>query len=293
MRNLTIYHDNAINSAVLSGGNWQPNLPLANLYSPRTTKRARSVTTQAEDTQFRVSLSEGVLFYGIQVISTNLSSAGLYRISWYSDAAFTALVGQTPFIAVGLSIDWTNTDEWFAWESPNFWLGAVPFSDPDNQGRDIRHTFSTPIIAQYLKFELDDTTNSEGFIELGYLYIGKAFIPSINVDPEPQFARVSLTSVQEAVGGGQFFNRRGSRKKLQITWAVLSKTEVMGDLDEIIRIHDVDKPVYVDLDPEDTDLGRKTAFLARLSQLPEAKLLQAYLENDTAATIGFEFIQVL
>jgi hypothetical protein len=97
----------------------------------------------------------------------------------------------------------------------------------------------------------------------------------------------------EAVGGGKFFNRRGSRKRLTVTWDVLPKEEVLGDIDEIIRIQDIDKPVYVDLDPANLDSGRKTAFLASIEQLPEARLVQAFLEDDSAAAIGFDFIQVL
>jgi hypothetical protein len=30
-----------------------------------------------------------------------------------------------------------------------------------------------------------------------------------------------------------------------------------------------------------------------MAQLPESRLLEAYIENDTGATIGFEFQQVL
>jgi hypothetical protein len=144
-----------------------------------------------------------------------------------------------------------------------------------------------------LKIEFDDTTNSDGFVEVGYLYVGTPFIASINVAADPTFARLSLSSMQETVGGSQYFSRRASRKRMTVTWPLLPKEEVLGTIDEIIEIHDIDRPVFVDLDPENLDSGRKTAFLARIQQLPEAKLLDAYLESDTGAAIGFEFIQVL
>lgn len=296
MRNFTLYHSNALDSGVIEGGSWEPNLPLANLYIATTTRRARSTDAQLTSTQLQVGLSETITSFGIQIISTNLSSAARYRISWYSDSSFAApsLIDTTDWIPVGISIDWTNVLEWFDWLNPNFWLGAQPFVDPDNQGRDVRHTFDEPTSLQYVKIEFDDTTNADGFVEIGYLYIGHAFIPSVNIGPEPVFKRVSLSSMQEAIGGAAFFNRRGSRKSLQVAWAVLPKDEILNDIDAIIQLHDIDKPVYVDLDPENTlQSGRNTAFLARIAQLPEAQLLQVQLETDTAAAIGFEFIQVL
>ena len=293
MAKFTLYHTNAIDTATFAGGAWQPALPLSNLYSPRPTKRARSVDAQLSSTQFTVALVEAVVVHGVQVISTNLSGAGQYKVSWFADAAQTIQNGTTGWIPVGSGIDWADNTEWFDWLHPDFWLGALPFIDPDNQGRDIRHTFGTPTTVQYLKFEFDDVTNAKGYLEIGYLYIGHAFVPSINVDSTPTFSRVSLTSMVQAVGGSQFFNRRGSRKRLVVTWAVLPQQEVLTDIDEIVRIQDIDKAVYVDLNPDDLTSGAATSFLGRIQQLPEAQLLSAYIAGDTAATIGFEFTQVL
>jgi len=289
----TLYHSNAVDSGSFSGGAWQPNLPLANLYVPTTTRRARSVDTQLVSTQFKLTMAEPLTSRGIQIVGTNLSSAAQYRLSWYADQAFTLLNGTTGFIAVGSSIDWTNTLEWFDWLSINFWLGAEPFFDPDNLGRDIKYTFPIPTSLQFLKIEFDDTTNADGYVEVGYLFVGKSFIPSINVAPDPTFSRISLTSMQQTIGGSQYFNRRASRRHMTVSWPILPREEVLGDIDQIIEIHDIDRPVFVDLDPDNQDSGLKTSFLARLQQLPEAKLLEAYLESDTGAAIGFEFIQVL
>jgi hypothetical protein len=289
----TLYHTNAIDTAILAGGAWQPQLPLSNLYSPQPTRRARSVNAALTSTQFTVALTEAVVVRGIQVISTNMSAAGRYKMTWYADAGMTTENGSTGFVPVGTSIDWADISEWYDWLHPDFWLGALPFIDPDNHGRDIRHTFAQPTTVQYLKFEFDDVTNAKGYFEAGYLYIGHAFVPSINVDSTPTFSRVSLTSVVQAVGGSQFYNRRGSRKRLVVTWSVLPQTEVLVDIDEIVRIQDIDKAVYVDLEPENASSGGTTSFLGRIERLPESRLLSAYIAGDTAATIGFEFAQVL
>lgn len=291
----TLYHTNRIDTAVFAGGSWRPTLPLTNLYSPSTTRRARSTNTQLSSTQFTVSLADVLTVRGIQIISTNLSQAALYRITWYTDQTFTAVDSTTGWLPVGgSSIDWGDVAEWFDWLDPDFWLGAEPVVDPDNQGIDIRHTFASPESVKYLRIEFDDATNAAGFIEIGYLFMGAAFLPTYNVSPDPSYQRLSLTSMAEAVGGSQYFNRRASRKRLTVAWQLLPRREVFGEIEEIIRIHDIDRPVYVDLDPgELADAGRTTAFLARMAALPEARMLDAYIGGDTGATIGFEFIQVL
>jgi hypothetical protein len=292
----TLYHTNRMDTAVLSGGSWQPNLPLANLYSPSTTKRTRSVNAQLTSTQLRVTLTESISVRGIQIVATNLSSAAMYRITWYTDDTFSAQDSTTGWISVGgSSIDWNDSAEWLQWEDPDFWGGSEELLDPDNQGIDIRHNFASPESLQFVKIEFDDTTNSKGFVEIGYIFIGQSFIPTYNVSPDPTYGRESLTTVVQAVGGSQYFNRRGSRKRLQVTWQLLPKEEAFGEIEQIIRIHDVDRPVYVDLDPDNVllDSGRTTAFLARIAQLPQARLLSAYLNNDTGAAVGFEFIQVI
>lgn len=279
---------------MLAGGSWLASLPLENLREQRPTLRARSTDTQLASTQWTVSLSEPLTCKGIQLVSTNFSSAALYKITWYDDATFTTIAGTTGFIPVGESIDWTDTGQWLDWLDPNFWLGSQPFVDPDLQGRDVRHRFPSPVSIQYIKIEIDDQSNADGFVQIGYQYTGQAYVPSINISYDSSFARVSLTTVQSAVGGTEYFSRRGSRKKWSITFGQLPESEVIGDLDDIVQTHDVDRPIYVDADPDDeTTTGAKKAFLARMTTLPEYRLLAVFFEDGTGASTGFEFTQVL
>lgn len=295
MGNFTLYHTNTIDRAILSGGSWQPNLPLDNLRKQRISQKARSTNTQTASTQFRVQLAEPVTLRGIQIISTNLSTGSSYRIRWYTNATFTTEIDNTGFIPIGSQIDWSNQNNWLEWEDANFWVGAATFHDPNHLGRDIRHTFSPQITVQFLVIEFNDPGNPDGYVQAGYLYIGSVFIPSINVSPEPVFTRVSLTTVQQALGGTEFFARRASRKKLTVAWPMLTTNEAVGELDTIVEIHDQDQPVYVDLDPDDlTVVGEKTAFLARMTTMPEIQRVLAFLDDDLGrSSLGFEFTQII
>lgn len=292
---LTIYHTNAIETATLSGGSWDATLSLEKLRDPRPKLKAQSADAQLTSTQFRMALITPKTLLGIQLISTNFSQAAQYRISWYSDSDFTTLVDSTGWVAVGDSIDWTDTGEWPDWESEEFWLGSEAFIDPDNLGRDVRIRFAAAITAQYIKVEIDDTSNSAGFVRIGHAYVGTAFVPSMNFAPDSnKIARVSNTSMRRTPNGSRWYARRGAGQAITVAWPHLPSEEVLGEIDDIVLIHDIEKPVYVDMDPEDVDAtGAKKAFLATIEQLPDYVLTAAFFDSDIAASVGFQFQRVL
>lgn len=295
MGTLTIYHTNAIETATLAGGSWDATLSLEKLRDPRPRLKAQSADTQLTSTQFRMSLVVAKTLAGIQLISTNFSQAAQYKVSWYSDSGFTTLVDTTGWVSVGESIDWSDTGEWPEWESEDFWLGSQAFVDPDNLGRDLRIRFATSIVAQYIKVEIDDTSNADGVIKIGHVYVGTAFTPTLNFAPDSnRIARVSNTSLRRTPGGTRFTNRRGAGQTLVVAWPQLPSEEVLGEIDDIVLIHDIDKPVYVDRDPANTDAsGQKTAFLATIEQLPDYVLTASFFDSDIAASVGFQFQRVL
>lgn len=295
MGKLTIYHTNAIETATLSGGSWEAALGLEKLRDPRPKLKARSTDAQLASTQFRMGLITPKTLEGIQLISTNFSQAAQYRISWYSDSGYSDLVDTTGWMAVGESIDWSDTDEWPAWESADFWLGSEAFVDPDNLGRDLRIRFAAGILVQYIEVEVDDTSNADGFVEIGHAYVGTAFSPAMNFAPDSnKIARVSNTSMRRTPGGARYFARRGAGQVVTVAWPHLPMAEVLGEIEDIVLIHDIEKPVYVDLDPEDSSgVGQKKAFLATIEQLPEYTLTAFFFDDDIAASVGFQFQRVL
>ena len=79
-----------------------------------------------------------------------------------------------------------------------------------------------------------------------------------------------------------------------MAWPQLPSEEVLGEIDDIVLIHGIDKPVYVDRDPANTNVsGQKTAFLATIEQLPDYVLTATFFDSDIAASVGFTFQRVL
>lgn len=294
MGNFTIYHSNRVLGSVLSGGSWDSTASLEYMRDPRPTRRARSTDLQLTSTKFKVSMVDPLSTNGVQIIATNLSSGAKYKLTWYSDPTFTTQSGTTGWVNVGTVIDWNNTAEWLDWLNVDFWIGAAPFVDPDNYGKDIRHVFEPNVVLQYVLVEFDDTSNPHGYIDVGHAFFGDPFTASLNISYTPSFSRRSLTSAQESASGAAYFSRRGSQRQISVAWGSLLSSEVLGAIDNIALIQDVNTPVYVDLDPSNTTTtGQKTAFLARISQMPEIQLINAFIDGEMCASIGFEFKQVM
>lgn len=293
MANFTIYRNNRVIAATLSGGSWDATASLEYMRDPRPTRRARSTDLQLASTQFKMAFVDPLNTNGVQFIATNLSSAAKYRITWYSDPGFTSQSGTTDWVNVGSVIDWNNTAEWLDWINPNFWSGAAPFIDPDNYGKDIRHVFGSTVVLSNVLCEFDDTNNHDGFVEVAHAYFGEPYVASLNISYEPSFSRRSLTSVQESVSGAAYFSRRGSQRQISVAWGRLPSSEVLGTIDDIALINDTNVPVYVDLDPDNATTGQKTAFLARISRMPEMRLVQAFIDGEMCASTGFDFQQVM
>lgn len=295
MNIFTIYHGNAVETAVLTGGSWDATLSLEKLRDPRPQLKAQSTDAQLASTLVKVSLVIPKQLLGIQLISTNFSQAAAYKVSWYSDSAFTSLVDTTGWVDVGESIDWTDTGDWPEWESEEFWLGSETFVDPSNLGRDVRVRFAAVTTMQYIKIEVDDTGNADGNVKIGHLYIGEAFSPTLNFEPgSNRIKRVSNTSKRSTPGGVRYYQRRGAGQAIVVAWPNLPMEEVLGEIDDIVQIHDVEKPVYIDLDASNTGvIGQKTAFLATIAELPEHSLNAVYFGEDIGASVGFEFERVL
>ena len=81
---------NVADSAVLSGGSWQPSLPLANLQQPTLAYVARSVDALATSTRIDIDLGNATTVVRLLgVMRHNLSTAATYRVTGGSSVGAT------------------------------------------------------------------------------------------------------------------------------------------------------------------------------------------------------------
>lgn len=287
MTNLMLLYDNAADEGSLSGGSWS--LPLTNLQDPRPTKMAQSSDVSSASTTFRIQLTAARTFRAIVFGPTNYSSGGSYRIRGYSDSGYTSLVDDTGVIILGsepahtLDMHWTDA---------YWWSGAQPLDDPGNAaGIWVIHVYDSDITAQYWDFSLDNQSNPDGFLKIGRLFMGTAWIPSLNYTPESnKFSFASLTASQSSAGGSRYYHRRRAARAFSWSHPFLPKTEVTDDVYRIAAIAGTDRQVFVIPDPDDIDRRTTRSFLGTLDELPSWAFNNV---DGGGASTGFQVTEVI
>lgn len=284
MGRLILLYDNAADEGTLSGGTWS--LPLTGMQDPRPTRRARSANLTPEATTFDIALNATRTFKALAFGPTNFTSSARYRIRSFSDAEMTMEVYDSGSRDIGTqavpSLD-------LPWEDPNFWTGVQPIDDPDKAGIFVVHIFDQDTTAKYWRFELEDAGNSDGFVEIGRLFMGLAWQPSINFSPEGNsFGWKPNTTTQQSLGGSRYYNRRKSARFFRFAFPYLPDAEVWSDVYRIQAVSNLDRQVFVIPDPDDVANRSKRSFLGNLTELSSIQLF-----NVGLASTAFDITEAL
>jgi len=255
--------------ASLTGGTWSPDLPLTNLIDDRIiTNPARCLTPASLATsQFDIELEQRriVRFFGL--FATNFSVEAMVRLTFADDAEFTIVTDQIGWVSVferfraSLSLDW---------EDPNFWTGTPLAKDLDLYGRHKVFLFDTPVSTKFIRVEIDDAGNPDGFIDIGYAYLGATIATNFNMDRGRTLNPKSRARRDETPSGHPVFDRRRPKRVSRLSFSFLTDGEAAEFIDAGMR-NDVIDPVVLIPDPTDQLALMRETFLGRFQQLPSAR----------------------
>lgn len=217
---------------------------------------------------------------------TNMSSGSTYRIRAFSDAGFTTVIDDTGTAMFGSTpVDTFDLE----WQDANWWSGAQPLEDVGGAagGIWVIHIYPATVSAQYWQFDLANPNNPAGFIEVGRLFMGTAYIPSINYAPvNNKFGFEPFTSMQQAASGARYYNRRRSARTFEFAFPVMPHDEIHDDIYAVAAIAGIDGQVFVIPDPDDTGRLSQRSFLGTLSEQPAWSL-----DNIEIGATGFRVVE--
>ena len=284
MGTMMFLYENFADGAILGGGSWQ--IPLTAMQDPRPTRRARSTNVDPASTTWHVPFVDAKTFRAVAFGPTNMSPGARYRVRAWNDAAHSDMVFDNGWEIFGpppaepLSIEW---------EDPRFWLLSQSFDDPDNAGVWAISVFPADVTAQHWTYEIEDPGNPDGYIEIGRLYMGNSWTPPWNFAPDSnELSFDTNTTMQVALGGTRYYNRRKAQRKFKFAWPVLPTDEAWTHVYRIALLAGIDKQVFIISDPDDLLYRNKRSFLANLDTLPSISLMQ--VEN---ATTGFAVTEAI
>jgi len=258
MGNALFLYEPKSDNALLGGGDWRAGLPLANLIDPRLSKVARSSNTLLASTQFRVSLPTVTPFRALAMGPMNITTAYRYRIRTWS-AGFVGMLSDTGWVKPfdGQSAGPLELE----WEDPNFWLGLTPFEDQE-RGVWLIHDFGTPQVGQFWTFEIDDQTNPDGYIEIGRLFMGSAFQPTLNYGYDNNGLSFENNALMApTLSGGTQAWRRLNPRVFRAAFPNMAEAEAFDEVYRMFRSVGFDGEVLVIPDPDDAaNIQKRSIF---------------------------------
>lgn len=169
---------NHANTATISGGAWEPELPARQLLDPTFAEQARSIDANPANTQVLLTLARFLPVGVVAIAAHNLTAVANWRVTVYFDAAATDVAWQSDWLRVWPAVYATSELEW---EYDNFWGGE--FDDDDRASFTPLATLFLPNvqIARAVRVEIDDSGNPAGFVSVGRVFVSNVWQPTYNM----------------------------------------------------------------------------------------------------------------
>jgi hypothetical protein len=284
MSNVTLGFPNRIDSSTLSGGSWVAGLPLNNLKTRTLGRVARSTDDALASTKFDIDLTTTTKRMNVfALVNHNLSLQAKFRIRVSTVSNFATTTYDSGWLDVWPQVYTVQTVDWL---DENFWSLKYTQEQIEGYTTAFIHNLPTGLTSRYWRVEFDDTTNADGFVQAGRVFIGPTWSPEENVaNGAMSIGWNTDTDVQRALSGSEYFQSRTPYRTVRFSLDILTQDEAFGNAFEIQRRAGVDQEVLYIHDTTDTVHQLRRRFLGRLRQLSEIEYPYGNL-NKTAFEVA-------
>lgn len=261
MANVFLAWQNRTDEGALSGGSWQASLPLVNMQNRQVQKVARSAALTLSATQFTIDLGQSRNIGALALVAHNLSVSAKVRITASDTAGFSTVYYDSGWVNV-----WPAgqiPQSLLEWEDDNFWLGTL--------SANARAGYQSPYIQltggstmRYWKVEIDDQSNSDGYIQIGRLFMATGWRPGYNYMYGNELGYSDPTNVATSLSGAEFFDLRSRYRTFKFGLDSLSSSEAYGSMLELQRLAGNSGEVLLIPDSDDLASYPARAFVGRL-----------------------------
>lgn len=265
MSNILLAYQNRTDEAALSGGSWRASLPLANLQNRLVQRVARSSSAALVDTLLNVDFGAVKTVGVVALVVHNLSVGAKVRIRADDAADFV-----TPAYDSGWVDVWPSglvPQDLLVWEEENFWLGTLSAQARAGYQSPYIHVLSAPQTYRYWRIELDDTTNSDGYVHIGRLFMSATWTPTINYNQGAELVYKDTTPTETSLSGAEYFDVRGKAREFSFTLEGLTDTEAYDVVLQLQRVAGISGEILQIPDLDDTTRIPARAYVGRLVDL--------------------------
>lgn len=153
------------------------------------------------------------------------------------------------------------------WNDPAFWAG-ISAERIANYPNIVWLVMTQGTVYRFVYVEIDDTTNSDTYVEVGRVFFADVFQPEVNADYGIEYGHTTNTQVVESVDGTEFFDERSVVRFVRFALNNLTTVEAFGAGFDLIRRLGISNELFYVENPEDTTYQLQKGFPGRLRQLP-------------------------
>lgn len=243
-------------------------LPLSNLQFRQIGRVARSADATEDSAQFVIDFLQDTTVQIVALVNHNMSFGAHWTVEAANDVGFTDIVysAEDDAWAAITGAEWV-LDE-LEWGSDNFWLGTYSLDEIEGLTPLAFHILSSPVSARYWRIRISDASNEAGYVDVGRLFIGPAWVPEYSYEVGATFGYEDPTSIITSLGGAEYFDERDSYRVMRFTLPLLEPVdEGFAKALEITRRAGISGEVLVIPDQNDAANGQRRNFMGRLRQL--------------------------
>ena len=260
---VTLCWPNRIGSSVLSGGAWQPTLPLENIANKVFAKKARSLNVDESSTQFRISLDKGRPVAVVSLAAHNLSQDAEVRVVAYANVEGVGMVYDSGFLPAWPA---SYLPETLEWEDNNFWFGDADL-DVDSEYTPLTTVFFGDIYnAEAVDVFIRDLSNVDGYVDIGRCFISGAWQPETNMSYGLEYGHIIGTTVEEANDGTEYFDRKRAKRTVSLSLDWLTQSEAFSRIYAMQRDQGIDREILFAHELNASDESFYRTFIGRLQQ---------------------------
>ena len=247
MSNMIISSSNSVDSATsITADSELASLPVENLQDRQIVKVYRS--DAATTVEIDVDFGQSRVVDFVALIRHNISQSGTirWRLSTVSDFATTVYdsgaVDAWPVVEEFGTLPWGV----FSWGG---------FLNPEVAAEYTISSFDildTPAQARYLRVNIADDSNADGYIQAGRLISGPSYRPSTNYGFGSQFEFVDESRVVKSRGGQTFVDEVERFRRARFELINLPEAEIFGNVfNNLDRLRGIANDILIIPQPDD------------------------------------------
>jgi hypothetical protein len=282
--NAVIVGENWGEQATLSGGSYNASFPITNVQTRFQRTVARTTDATNASTKIVADLGSSQPVGAVVVCNGNWSLDSRYRVESSDDSGFSVLKydsgwKQYPGFVVDPSLLDSSDPDHADGVLRNNLLGEFPLN--------LIEILPAASVARtrYWRVLFDDTANTNGYLQYGYLIIGRAMQVGINYGGENSFSAVPTADMMESLGGERTWFEHNLRRTWRGTFEFLTDAERFGTLTRIAVKSRTSRPTFFVPDPSDTLYLQARSFLGTFAQAPA--VVQSLVPNYGQVAMEF------